>query len=112
MDIGSGIGRTAVPLTKFLNPDARYEGFDVVKKGVKWCNAKIKTVNKIENQVDEMDISDINADHSPIALKTIELNQRQIHLIKKTLIPIKEFVTRIEREKIWLYPGKAHQVFL
>ena len=43
LDIGSGIGRTAIPLTKFLNSDARYEGFDVVKKGVKWCNEKIKT---------------------------------------------------------------------
>jgi len=42
LDIGSGIGRTAIPLTKFLNSKGRYEGFDVVEKGVKWCNSKIK----------------------------------------------------------------------
>ncbi|WP_346881033.1 class I SAM-dependent methyltransferase [uncultured Algibacter sp.] len=42
LDIGSGIGRTAVALTKYLNINARYEGFDVVEKGVKWCNSKIK----------------------------------------------------------------------
>ncbi len=42
LDIGSGIGRSAIVLTDFLNEDARYEGFDVVKKGVDWCNNKIK----------------------------------------------------------------------
>ncbi|TKG95615.1 class I SAM-dependent methyltransferase [Puteibacter caeruleilacunae] len=41
LDIGSGIGRTAVPLTKFLSEEARYEGFDVVEKGVKWCRNHI-----------------------------------------------------------------------
>lgn len=42
LDIGSGIGRTAVALTTYLNNQARYEGFDVVEKGVNWCNSKIK----------------------------------------------------------------------
>ncbi len=41
LDIGSGMGRTAIPLTKFISKDAKYEGFDVVKKGVDWCNEKI-----------------------------------------------------------------------
>lgn len=42
LDIGSGIGRTAVALTTYLSKNGKYEGFDVVEKGVKWCNAKIK----------------------------------------------------------------------
>lgn len=42
LDVGSGIGRTAVALTDYLSGKGRYEGFDVVKKGVKWCNKKIK----------------------------------------------------------------------
>ncbi len=42
LDIGSGIGRTAIPLTSFLHSSASYEGFDVVEKGVNWCNKKIK----------------------------------------------------------------------
>jgi SAM-dependent methyltransferase len=42
LDIGSGIGRTAVALTTFLYKNGRYEGFDVVKSGVDWCNQKIK----------------------------------------------------------------------
>lgn len=41
LDIGSGIGRTAVPLTKYLNTKGKYDGFDVVKKGVDWCNKNI-----------------------------------------------------------------------
>ncbi len=42
LDVGSGIGRTAVALTTFLSREARYEGFDVVEKGVNWCNATIR----------------------------------------------------------------------
>ncbi len=41
LDIGSGIGRTAVRLTQFLDYTGSYEGFDVVKKGVDWCTKKI-----------------------------------------------------------------------
>lgn len=41
LDIGCGIGRTAIALTEYLNTNAKYEGFDVVKKGVDWCNSKI-----------------------------------------------------------------------
>ncbi|MGB3345557.1 MAG: methyltransferase domain-containing protein [Aequorivita sp.] len=41
LDIGSGIGRTAIALTEFLSEDGSYEGFDVVKRGVDWCNSRI-----------------------------------------------------------------------
>jgi len=41
LDIGSGIGRTAIALTEYLNSEGKYEGFDVVKKGVDWCIKKI-----------------------------------------------------------------------
>lgn len=41
LDIGSGIGRTAIALTEYLKPEGNYKGFDVVKLGVDWCNSKI-----------------------------------------------------------------------
>jgi SAM-dependent methyltransferase len=41
LDIGSGIGRTAIALTEYLQPEGNYKGFDVVKLGVDWCNSKI-----------------------------------------------------------------------
>jgi SAM-dependent methyltransferase len=39
LDIGSGIGRIAIPMTRFLR--GRYEGFDAVKQGVDWCRKHI-----------------------------------------------------------------------
>ena len=41
LDIGCGIGRLAAPLTGYLATNGRYEGFDIVKQGIKWCNKKI-----------------------------------------------------------------------
>ena len=45
LDIGSGIGRTAIALTEFLNQNGSYEGFDVVERGVDWCNGRIHKEN-------------------------------------------------------------------
>ena len=39
LDIGSGIGRIAIPLTKYLKGE--YQGFDAVRQGVDWCSEHI-----------------------------------------------------------------------
>jgi SAM-dependent methyltransferase len=45
LDIGCGIGRMAVPLTQYLDPDvASYEGIDPVKEGIEWCVQNITPV--------------------------------------------------------------------
>lgn len=41
LDIGCGIGRLAVPLTKYLNEKGSYEGFDIVKSGIDWCKKRV-----------------------------------------------------------------------
>ena len=41
LDVGSGIGRKAMPLTAYLSPEARYEGFDLSPVGVDWCREHI-----------------------------------------------------------------------
>lgn len=41
LDIGSGIGRMAIPFTTFLNEQGKYQGFDVVAQGVNWCTEHI-----------------------------------------------------------------------
>lgn len=41
LDIGCGVGRTAIALTTYLNKSGSYDGFDVVKKGIDWCNSGI-----------------------------------------------------------------------
>ena len=41
LDVGCGIGRVAVPLTRYLGEQGSYEGFDIVKSAIKWCQQKI-----------------------------------------------------------------------
>ena len=43
LDVGSGIGRIAIPLTGFLDRSARYEGFDAIQQGVDWCRRKVSS---------------------------------------------------------------------
>ncbi|MDQ0783621.1 class I SAM-dependent methyltransferase [Chryseobacterium sp. W4I1] len=42
LDIGCGIGRTAVALTGVIDKGT-YDGFDAVEKGISWCNKNIGT---------------------------------------------------------------------
>jgi len=41
LDIGCGVGRTAIGLTGFLEKKGSYDGFDVVEKGIQWCQKGI-----------------------------------------------------------------------
>ncbi len=41
LDIGCGVGRVALPLTGYLQPSARYDGFDVMKHAIRWCQRHI-----------------------------------------------------------------------
>jgi len=41
LDIGSGMGRTAAALTTFLSQKGSYNGFDIMKNAVQWCNKRI-----------------------------------------------------------------------
>lgn len=44
LDIGCGIGRMAVPLTQYLDPEsAGYEGVDPVNDGIEWCVQNISS---------------------------------------------------------------------
>jgi SAM-dependent methyltransferase len=43
LDVGCGIGRMAIPLTNYLSPEGGYWGFDIVKKGVEWCQTHISS---------------------------------------------------------------------
>lgn len=43
LDIGSGIGRMAIPFTEFLTEKGSYKGFDVVAQGVDWCTENISS---------------------------------------------------------------------
>lgn len=41
LEVGSGIGRMAIPLTGYLEAGGEYRGIDIVKEGVSWCRKNI-----------------------------------------------------------------------
>jgi SAM-dependent methyltransferase len=41
LDVGSGSGRMAVPLTDYLSGEGAYEGFDISAEAVRWCRERI-----------------------------------------------------------------------
>lgn len=41
LDVGCGVGRIALPLTKYLSLEGSYDGIDIVPKGIKWCRNNI-----------------------------------------------------------------------
>lgn len=40
LDVGCGIGRKTLPLTRYLSDHGSYVGVDIVKSGVDWCTEK------------------------------------------------------------------------
>ncbi len=43
LDVGCGIGRTAIPLTAVLSEEGAYEGFDITTAAIEWCSAEISS---------------------------------------------------------------------
>jgi ubiquinone/menaquinone biosynthesis C-methylase UbiE len=41
LEVGCGIGRNAVPLTRYLNRDGSFDGLDIVPSSIGWCQNKI-----------------------------------------------------------------------
>ena len=41
LDLGCGIGRTALAMTEFLSPEGSYEGLDVIQFAINWCQSNI-----------------------------------------------------------------------
>lgn len=56
-----------------------------------------KTLNKLDEEIETYNFSDINKDPSPAVLATIESHKKFVHFIKKSILPIKEFSQIVER---------------
>ena len=41
LDVGCGVGRMAIPLTKYLSEKGSYDGFDIVPRWIEWCQKEI-----------------------------------------------------------------------
>ena len=42
LDVGSGQGRMALPLTRYLDANSKYVGIEIVRHGVTWCQEKYR----------------------------------------------------------------------
>jgi ubiquinone/menaquinone biosynthesis C-methylase UbiE len=47
LDVGCGYGQLVSPLSKYLDQDAKYEGFDIASENISWCKENISS--KISN---------------------------------------------------------------
>jgi len=43
LDVGCGFGRMAIPLASYLSSEGEYWGFDIVAKGINWCQSHISS---------------------------------------------------------------------
>ncbi|WP_424629794.1 class I SAM-dependent methyltransferase [Bradyrhizobium sp. SYSU BS000235] len=46
LDIACGVGRIAIPLSTYLNDEGGYEGFDIKKELIEWCQNNISARRK------------------------------------------------------------------
>ncbi len=71
-----------------------------------------KALNDIESSIENDIRVDIDTDPSPMVIKKAEQLKRKVHKIKKTIFPIKEFVTKVERENIKFISERHIKYFL
>lgn len=45
LDVGCGVGRMAVPLTEYLSDKGIYDGFDIMRPAIEWCQRNITPVH-------------------------------------------------------------------
>lgn len=57
-----------------------------------------KTLEEIDQEVASIDFVNADSDPEPALLGKIEANKRFVHLIKKAILPVKEFTLMVERE--------------
>ncbi|WP_099305085.1 class I SAM-dependent methyltransferase [Bacillus sp. Marseille-P3800] len=55
LDVGSGVGRMALPLSTYLSDKGSYKGFDISKEGVEWAKNNIAATHT-NFQFDHVDI--------------------------------------------------------
>jgi magnesium transporter len=58
-----------------------------------------KTIDDISDKVEQLNIIDINKDPSPNILSEIENYKTEVQSLTKVILPIKEFVSKINREE-------------
>jgi len=71
-----------------------------------------KTLNRLDNEIEKYNFSDINEDLSPHLLANIESNKKFAQYIKKSIFPIKEFSLIAERGEYQWIDRRSIKYFL
>lgn len=58
-----------------------------------------KTLDQLDREVETMNFMNTKEEPSPAILEILENNKKLAHFIKKAILPIKEFVVLVEKEK-------------
>lgn len=110
LDVGCGIGRLAIPLTKYLNANGRYEGFDIVKKGIDWCNRKItldfpnfhflciELKNDLYNLSTNNEAKDFEFPYSPNTFDCVVLTSVFTHMMPKDVYNYLKQISLVMKE--------------
>jgi SAM-dependent methyltransferase len=62
LDVGCGIGLAARPLTRFLNAEGTYDGFDIMLEPIEWCRTQYKDFRNFRFQRADVYSSHYNPD--------------------------------------------------
>lgn len=106
LDVGCGAGRIAAALTRFLDAEGSYEGFDIFPFGVEWCQENVtpkhpnfcfRTVdvfNRVYNPYAPTRASDFVFPYGNDSFDVVVLNSVFTHMLPADLV---NYVVQINR---------------
>ncbi len=104
LEVGSGVGRDAIQLTKILSQQGRYVGFDIIKPSIEWSKQNITKKHKnftfhyydiesqIHNSEGKLSTRDIKLPAKDGTVDRIFLHSVFTHMFEKDIVHyLKEF---------------------
>ncbi len=104
LEVGSGVGRDAIQLTKILSPKGKYVGFDIIKPSIAWSKENITKKHKnftfhyydiqsqIHNSEGTISTRDIKLPAKDNSVDRIFLHSVFTHMFEKDIVHyLKEF---------------------
>lgn len=104
VEIGCGVGRDAIELTKVLSKDGKYTGTDIIKPSIDWCKNNITPKHKnfkflyhdiesqIHNSEGKIKTTDIKLPFKDASIDRIFLHSVFTHMFEKDIVHyLKEF---------------------
>lgn len=115
LEVGSGVGRDAIQLTKILSSKGRYTGFDIIKPSIDWCKKNITKKHKnftfyyydiesqIHNNTGKLKTTDIQLPAKDNSVDRIFLHSVFTHMFEKDIVHyLKEFNRVLKKDGLVL----------